>query len=83
MRKFYNQEQLVGGYEKKLADVKDEFLFCICKDKEMNDIRKLLDLKKKFRALSRIKDDYNFMHSSNSTEEFVRQLVILERLPWQ
>ena len=83
MRKFYNQEQLVGGYKKKLTDVKDEFLFCICKDKEMNDTRKLLDLKKKFRALSRIEDDYNFIHSSNSIEEFVRQLEILEKLPWQ
>jgi len=72
LRKFYNQENLVGGYHRKLDDVEGEFLFFVCKDENMNDFKKLFEIKKKLRALSGIKDDYNFMHSSNSTEEFVR-----------
>jgi hypothetical protein len=49
LRKFYNQENLVGGYEKKLDDVEGEFLFCICKDENMNDFNKLFDIKRKLR----------------------------------
>ena len=49
----------------------------------MNDFKKLFDVKRKLRGLSGIKDDYNFLHSSNSTEEFVRQIEIVEKMSWQ
>ncbi len=83
LRRFYNQEKLVGGYQRKLDDVEGEFLFCVCKDENMNDFKKLFDMKRKLRSLSGIKRDYNFIHSSNTLEEFVRQLEIVERMPWQ
>jgi hypothetical protein len=66
-----------------LDDVEGEFLFCICKDENMNDFNKLFDIKRKLRKLSGVKDDYNFLHSSNSTEEFVRQIEIVEKMSWQ
>ena len=65
----------MGGYQRKLDDVEGEFLFCVCKDENMNDFKKLFDMKRKLRSLSGIKRDYNFIHSSNTLEEFVRQLT--------
>ena len=37
-RKFYNNEDLIGGYAKKLDGMRGEFIFCICKDEKMNDV---------------------------------------------
>ena len=41
-RTFYDNEDLIRGYGKKLDGMKGEFIFCICKDEKMNNIPKLL-----------------------------------------
>jgi diketogulonate reductase-like aldo/keto reductase len=84
LRKFYNNEILVGGYQKKLNDVKGEFIFIAAKDN--SDIRGYVDrlnkLKRQVRGLSRYENDYNFIHSSSSLDEFCRQLRIIGGFKW-
>ena len=65
-RRFYDNERLLGGYGKKLDGMRDEFVFCVCKDKEMNNIVKLLELKHELRGWRGIKDDFNFIHASQT-----------------
>jgi hypothetical protein len=82
LKEFYNNEYLVGGYDKKLEDIQGRFIFCICKDKELNNYKKLYDLKKQIRNLSDYENDYNFIHSSNSVPELIRQLKIIGGFQW-
>ena len=82
-RKFYDNENLIGGYARKLNGMKNEFIFCICKDKKMNDFEKVTGLKKKIRKLRNLPNDFNLIHASESIKEFVRQLKIIGELPWQ
>ena len=82
-RKFYNNEDLIGGYAKKLDGMRGEFIFCICKDEKMNDISKVVELKRKIRNLRNLKQDFNLIHASQTIQEFTRQIKIIGELPWQ
>ena len=82
-RKFYDNEDLLGGYGKKLDGMKGEFICCICKDEKMNNKPKILKLKHEIRSLRNIIDDFNLIHGSQTTPEFVRQMQIIEQLDWQ
>jgi hypothetical protein len=82
-RKFYNNERLLGGYDKKLDGIKGEFIFCVCLDNKANRFKKLFDLKRKFRHIRGIKNDFDFIHSSQNIEELITQLGIIGELPWQ
>jgi len=83
VKKFYNNEYLTCGYQTKLEDIKGEFVFFTCKDKEYNNYTKLYSYKKRFRNLSDKYNDFGFLHSSISVPEFIRQLTIIGELPWK
>jgi len=83
VRKFYGNVPLEGGYPKKLRDIAGRFVFCIAKDSQMNDIKKLKNLKKKYRNIGETKDDYSSVHASVDMKEFVEEIQVLENLPWK
>ena len=83
VRRFYDNQKLACGYREKLDGMKGEFVFLICKDKVFSDIIKLRKLKSKLRSVRNIDVDFNLVHGSESLSEFIRQLDIMEMLPWK
>ena len=82
-RKFYGNENLICGYERKLDGMKGEFMVLLCHDEKMNDIVKIRKLKDDIRKARNIKIDYNLVHGSETLNEFARQIEIIGGLPWQ
>lgn len=83
VRRFYNNENLISGYQRKLDGMIGEFIFCICHDRSGGDLVKLSRIKSKLRSVRNRKIDYNLIHGSESLSEFMRQVNIIGRLSWQ
>lgn len=82
LQRFYNNER-IGNYRQKLSNIAGEFVSCVAVDDKFNDFDKLDSAKLRYRNLSSIPNDYDFLHSSQTVPEFIRQISILERVKWK